>query len=109
MPQKKINEQKLVKDVVDKVASEIQSNQIEEVPVQQIDSEKVKSLQEQYVKDKLKPRIYEVTHYMEMTNKKLPDLYNDIENKTSGLSRLNRDFLIYFKNHIDKLFSKKYL
>lgn len=65
---------------------------------------------ESMIKRQLRPRIQEVTHYMDFTNKKLDDIYEDIKNKKSGLSNLNRSFLTSFeRSYINSLFDKKYL
>ena len=62
------------------------------------------------IRRQLRPRVQDVSHYMDLTHKKLSDLYIDISNKKSGLSNLNRSFLTSFEEpFIQSLFDKKYL
>jgi len=59
---------------------------------------------------KFAPRVNEISRYMLFTKKKLDDVYQDIENKKSGLSVLNREFLVAFKrDYINSLFQKRFL
>lgn len=57
------------------------------------------------IKKRLLPRIKSIKHYMFLTHKKLDDIYVDIENKKSGLSKLDREFLTAFeRSYINQLF-----
>ena len=64
---------------------------------------------EAMIKRHVRPRVLEISYYMDGTHKKLDDLYTDMENKKCGLSFLNRSFLKSFdRSFIDSLFNDKY-
>lgn len=108
MPRKKkIEEPLLDMEAVSKSAKEREESgkgYIEE------EQKQIQAFYDSMIQRQLRPRVQEVSHYMDLTKKKLNDLYNDIENKKCGLSNLNRSFLISFdREFINSLFSKKYL
>lgn len=73
------------------------------------EEEQINAFYESMIKKHLNPRVQEISHYMALTNKKLNDLYADIETKKSGLSKLNRSFLTSFERQfINSLFAEKY-
>lgn len=73
------------------------------------EKKQIEAFYESLMKRQLRPRVQEVSHYMDLTKKKLDQLYADIEAKKSGLSNLNRSFLTSFdRSFINDLFAKKY-
>lgn len=86
---------------------------VEENQQEQLTDEQKKQMDaffEAMLKKRIRPRVQEVCHYMDVFHKKLDDLYNDLENKKCGLSALNRSFLKSFdREFINEQFPKKYL
>ena len=73
------------------------------------EEEQINAFYESLIKKHLNPRVQEISYYMSLTNKKLDDIYIDIKEKKSGLSTLNRSFLISFERpFINSLFAEKY-
>lgn len=73
------------------------------------EKKQIEAFYESLMKRQLRPRVQEVSHYMDLTGKKLDQVYADIEAKKSGLSNLNRSFLTSFeRSFINNLFAKKY-
>ena len=92
---------------------------VEEVTTEPQETKKVEYTEEErkqidafydaMIKRQLRPRVREVSHYMDLVNKNLDQVYSDIEAKKSGLSNLNRSFLTSFdRPFINNLFDKKY-
>ena len=83
-----------------------------ETPKQLTEEEQkiVDEFYEKMIRKKLQPRIDSISHYMDLTKKKLSQVFEDIKNKRSGLSYMERMFLTEFKrDYINQLFKKKYL
>lgn len=107
MPKKKMEEPLLDMEAVAKSAKEREESGKEYT---EEEKKQIEAFYESLMKRQLRPRVQEVSHYMDLTGKKLDQVYADIEAKKSGLSNLNRSFLTSFeRSFINDLFTNKYI
>ena len=105
---KKITEEIPVEQV-EEVVTAVENKETEQREYTEEERKRIDEFYDAMIKRQLRPRVQEVSHYMDLTHKNLDDLYNDLEAKTCGLSALNRSFLNSFERHfINDLFDKKY-
>lgn len=108
MPRKKKVEEAPLVDV-EEVQKSLEQREKEGKGYTKEEEEQISAFYESMIKRSLRPRVQEVSHYMDLTKKKLDDVYADIEAKKSGLSNLNRSFLTSFeRSYINDLFAKNY-
>ncbi len=109
MPRKKKVEEVPLVDV-EEVKQKAEQREKEGKGYTEEERKQIDEFYEALIKRQLRPRVQEVSHYLDFTKKKLDDLYIDLEAKKCGLSALNRSFLTSFeRSYINSLFDKKYL
>ena len=108
MPRKKKTEEEPLLDM-EAVAKSAKEREESGKGYTEEEKKQIEAFYESLMKRQLRPRVQEVSHYMDLTGKKLDQVYADIEAKKSGLSNLNRSFLTSFeRSFINNLFAKKY-